>query len=286
MSRLALRAALLGAAVAVASVVVLEVVSGLGSPAARHVAAGAGAGIVAAILSLELGRSARALREPLDAVRARLHTLDARSRETLAALSAWSFYASAMAGRPLYLTNYSLEPESGLWLLEAIARKGPAVLLEFGCGASTLLAAAAFKRLGSGRVVAIEEDATWKARLEALLLLGGLADHAEVHHCPVRAATAGAEPGWYDMAGITLPARVDLVLVDGPAATRHPTIRQPALPFVWDRLAEGGELLLDDGGREGEAAIAKDWTQRFADRIHAEFLPTPKGAWLIRKLAP
>ncbi len=250
---------------------------------ARHAVIGAGAAVTAGLLWIELALPLRSLSAELAAVRARLRAIDARTRHMLGASFAWSFYESALAGRPLYLTDYSLEPESGLWLLEAITRNRPVTLLEFGSGVSTLAAAATFRRLGAGRVIAIEEDAGWKERVEVLVRLNGLSDYAEIHHCPLRAATSATDIPWYSMDGVSMPEIIDVVLVDGPAAKRHPTIRQPALPFVWDRLAIGGELLLDDGAREGEQAIVKAWQERFGGRISAEFKATPRGAWVIRK---
>lgn len=277
-------AALLAAATGVVVAATLELASRSGgSSIARHAVIGAGAAAIAGLLWIELALPLRRLSSALEALRVRLRTIDARTRHMHAASSAWSFYESALAGRPLYLTDYSLEPESGLWLLEAITRKRPVTLLEFGSGASTLAAAASFRRLGSGRIIAIEEDAGWKERVEVLVRLNGLSDYAEIHHCPLGPATSATDIPWYSMDGVSIPETIDLVLVDGPAGGRHPTIRQPALPFVWDRLAVGGELLLDDGAREGEQAIVKAWQERFGDRISAEFRTTPRGAWVIRK---
>ena len=73
---------------------------------------------------------------------------------------------------------------------------------------------------------------------------------------------------WYDdavvAAGLDVALRgelIDLLLVDGPPAyaAGHELARYPALPVLYDRLAPGATVVLDDVERAGEQEVLRRW---------------------------
>jgi hypothetical protein len=94
---------------------------------------------------------------------------------------------------------------------------------------------------------------------------GWLADHelpATIEHAPLVPAEAPWPGLWYDLQ--KLPDTIDLLLIDGPPWTIHPFVRGSA-ERLFDRIAPGGTIMLDDAARPGERWIAALWKRRWPD---------------------
>lgn len=133
----------------------------------------------------------------------------------------------------------------------------PQVVVEFGAGASTLVAARALQRAGGGALFSFEQhedfvEATrrWLAEYEL---------EAEISAAPLEPSDRW--PGlWYRHG--PLPERIDLLVVDGPPWTIHPLTRGAA-DGLFDRIAVGGTVMLDDAARPGERLVARRWRKRW-----------------------
>jgi predicted O-methyltransferase YrrM len=176
-----------------------------------------------------------------------------------------------MAGGGLEWSLSAPDRERILSLLDGM--KEPAVV-ELGAGEGTLaLARGVAER--DGRLTSVEHDPAWVERVTGDLQDGGLAATARVIHAPLQPHPL-AEPGlaWYSQAALLeLPERIDLLLVDGPAAGTPGAelIRAPALEALAGRLAPAAIVVLDDVQRPGERAIVERWEKstefRFTARI-------------------
>ena len=85
-----------------------------------------------------------------------------------------------------------------------------------------------------------------------------LAEHglnAELHAVPLH-PVAGWPGLWYEHG--PLPDGIELLLVDGPPWAVHPLTRGAAAS-LFDRIAPGGTVMLDDGARPGERLVARRW---------------------------
>jgi hypothetical protein len=51
-------------------------------------------------------------------------------------------------------------------------------------------------------------------------------------------------------------------VIDGPPWTIHPYVRGAA-ESLFDRIAPGGVVMLDDGARPGERVVAARWRRRW-----------------------
>ena len=91
-----------------------------------------------------------------------------------------------------------------------------------------------------------------------------LAEHdlsADLQPVPLKPGTRW--PGlWYETPA--LPERIDLLLIDGPPWTIHPLTRGNA-EGLFDRIAPGGTVMLDDAARPGERIVARGWKRRWPD---------------------
>lgn len=138
-----------------------------------------------------------------------------------------------------------------------IATNRPETMVEFGAGASTLIAARALQRNGGGRLFSFEQHEDFVEATRAWLADYGL--EADIRAAPL--APSGRWPGlWYQHG--PLPERIDLLLIDGPPWTIHPMTRGAA-ESLFDRIPVGGTVMLDDAARPGERLVARRWRKHW-----------------------
>lgn len=134
----------------------------------------------------------------------------------------------------------------------------PRLVVEFGTGASTLIAARALQINGSGRLISFDQHADFVAATREWLAEHGLT--ADIRAAPLTEPAAGWRGLWYDHG--PLPGPIDLMIVDGPCWTIHPLVRGSA-DSLFDRIAIGGIVMLDDGARPGERVVMARWKKRW-----------------------
>jgi hypothetical protein len=121
-----------------------------------------------------------------------------------------------------------------------------------------------------GRLLSIDHDAKWQQTIS------GLVDPntrrtIQFIHAPLKPCKfENVFYPWYDTKALEkvfeqYRARVDLVLVDGPAAfdKARRLARGPAMPFLKPYLADNSAVVLDDIARAGEREVAAVWSKLF-----------------------
>jgi len=143
-------------------------------------------------------------------------------------------------------------------IVDHIEAHRPAHVVELGSGASTLVTARALALNGGGMLTSFDQHGEFVEAVRAWL-----ADHrlsAAVEHAPLVPAGAPWPGLWYDLH--KLPDRIDLLLIDGPPWTIHPLVRGSA-ERLFERLAPGGTVMLDDAARPGERIVKSLWQRRW-----------------------
>lgn len=165
-------------------------------------------------------------------------------------------------------------------IVEIVQDLRPATVLECGAGISTITTALALRRFGppGARMVTIEHDAAWAEETRRRLVRHGLDGLVTVHHAALVERTVGDERRqWYDVDGLDLPERVDLLVVDGPPRESAGLARYPAGPVLAPRLAPGAVVVLDDADRPEERTAVARWTRELGWTARERVLPTEKG---------
>ena len=211
------------------------------------------------------------------AVRARLERHDVRDRarrlvfnHLLATRRTLNDVAALQRLAPLaspYLPwpDVAMRPSAMVAVLDEIATFGRSQIVECGGGLSTVYIGRLLRERG-GTLTTVEHDSEWVASLRRQLAADGLTDTVDVVHAPLESSDDLATSPWYSTRriGALGLTSIDMLIVDGPIATpRHPHIRQPALPYFYDRLAAGSLVVLDDALRRGEREIAARWSTEF-----------------------
>jgi predicted O-methyltransferase YrrM len=143
-------------------------------------------------------------------------------------------------------------------IVDAIETLRPAIVVELGCGASSLVIAKALALNGGGRLISYDQHGDFVAATGDWLTNHGLA--ADIRHAPLT-EPPGDWPGlWYSLSDI--PAAIDLLVIDGPPWALHPLVRGAA-ESLFPRLTDHARVLLDDAARPGERLVAHRWRKRW-----------------------
>jgi predicted O-methyltransferase YrrM len=195
-----------------------------------------------------------------------------------------SIYSSLQISYPLPDTRgWAASPDILKKIMETTLREKPAMVLEASSGISTLIIAYCLKQIGSGKVISLENDAKFAKISEDMVALHGLSDIVTVVHAPLTEVKInGKQWLWYDAKAINIDAPIDLFVIDGPPASTQHLARYPALPLMFDFLADDATIILDDGARKAETEIVTKWGEEL-EGISYEFLDLEKGAYVIKK---
>jgi hypothetical protein len=185
-----------------------------------------------------------------------------------------------------------LPVEVGGWAMEAlllqevvrlVVETRPGLILECGSGSSTVVLARCLRALGHGRIVSLDHDPGFARATTDLLRLHGVDDIATCVVAPLgeRRAADGRTLRWY-AAGYEplLTEPVELLLVDGPPRGSGTLARYPALVLLRPYLSPRCIVLLDDGDRPDERAIAQAWGREL--EVKPTYLRGGRGGWLLR----
>lgn len=137
-------------------------------------------------------------------------------------------------------------------------------IVECGSGLSTLVAGTIARRQGREHL-ALEHHAQWAERVQKEIDAHGL-DNVRLGVCALRSFDAF---DWYDVSDAELPARIGLIICDGPPAQTEGG-RYGALPVLSSHLAPDCIVLLDDTQRPEEQSIARRWRAEYGLRLVEE----------------
>jgi predicted O-methyltransferase YrrM len=181
------------------------------------------------------------------------------------------------------LRGWAASPDVLHWMLAWIHDHRPAVIVECGSGASTVIFGYQIQRVGIGRVISLEHDPRYASQTRELVRRHEIGDVVEVRYAPLQ-AWEGAEGSWewYDRAAIQDIDEIDLLFVDGPPGGTGRLARYPAGPLLFGRLSATGVAVLDDAGREDERRIGELWLERM-EWLDCERLKTEKGTDIFRR---
>jgi predicted O-methyltransferase YrrM len=167
-----------------------------------------------------------------------------------------------------------------LWrIVNAIEKLRPAEVVELGCGASSLVIAKALQANGGGHLTSLDQHADFVASTGEWLAGHGL--DAAMRHAPLVEDHTQWSHVWYQLP--TLPAQIDLLIIDGPPWSLNPFIRGRA-EVLFDRISVGGMVLLDDAARPGERVVARRWKRKWPNFRFA-LLPGAKGTLVGERLS-
>jgi len=183
---------------------------------------------------------------------------------------------------PLRWSSWAVEPAFAETILNELQERRPGIVLECGCGLSTLLVARCLEEIGEGRLISLEHDLTYASQARDLLERHGAGQNARVVVGDlVDYEVDGQMMKWYgEVPWEDFREGIDVLIVDGPPQTVGPRARYPAVPLLRGWLGPNPLILMDDGNRSSERWIANRWAENLNGRL--EYVPTSRGAWILR----
>ena len=183
---------------------------------------------------------------------------------------------------PLDFSRWAADPLLVYNAVRVVLDTHPSFVLECGSGSSTVLAGC-LRALGRGKIVSLDHDPSYASRSSELLRTHGLENLARVVTAPLVTRKSGDEVfQWYGPEYEPLLDRpIDILLVDGPPGRGAALARYPAVPLLRSHLSPDCSILLDDGDREDERAIAQLWAHTLGASL--TYLEGGRGGWLLRR---
>lgn len=178
------------------------------------------------------------------------------------------------------LWNFALSPR-GMWqVINLVREQAPSTIVELGSGLSTLYLSRAVTNSAGSAIYSLEHEFEYLEATRQVLEMHGATERVELIHAPLVDTDVGGRTfSWYQVSD-RLPAKIDLLLVDGPPGASGPLARLPALECLLDRLQPGAVIVLDDAHREDEREIARSWIRDFD--LHRRHSLTPRQMILER----
>jgi len=181
------------------------------------------------------------------------------------------------------LRGWASSPDVLVRLHTHIMEAKPAVIVEFGSGASTLVIADALSQNGTGKLFSIENSKYYGTQtLSQLqqnhlqdwvnLRIGELETWEEDH---INSEDDDKPLLWYPKSLVKNIKNIDLIWVDGPPGNTCLYSRYPALPALFDQLSSRIEVWMDDTVRQEERDICENWAKKYGFDVH--YYPLEKG---------
>lgn len=159
------------------------------------------------------------------------------------------------------LHGWTITPELGSVYINEILQQEPRLIVEAGSGTSTIFSGMTCRKLGKGKVLALDHDAEYSEQTRQMIKNYQLEDWCEVKHCPLKVYDIdGQKYSWYDIEHLELAdSSIDMLLVDGPFEKANKLARYPAYPLLKSKLSEKLVLVVDDAARPDEAKMVDLW---------------------------
>jgi predicted O-methyltransferase YrrM len=147
-------------------------------------------------------------------------------------------------------------PSDLLGLLHIVRGRSLKLVVALGAGTATVWLGYALE--SAARLVVVEHDTDQVERTRALLLAHGLTAVEVVHASLTDLSLDGRTVDWYDVDSLDGLHAIDLLVVDGPAATTADAL-PPALHVLGRRLATGAAVVIEEAARPEGRVAPRQW---------------------------
>ena len=152
--------------------------------------------------------------------------------------------------------------------------------MECSSGLTTLMLARCCEMNKTGHVTSLENGAEYAAKTRSHIERYDLEQQSTVVDAPLQKHRLNdVEYDWY--ATEALPEQsIDMLVIDGPPGFIQKHSRYPTLPVLFNKLADGCVIFMDDAARPDEKAIVKMWQAEFPGLEHS-YINTERGCSVL-----
>lgn len=180
-----------------------------------------------------------------------------------------------------YTPKWSAAPDFLELIVEHALTHKPTTIVECGSGLTTVMLARCCAVNDGGHLFSLENGAEFAAQTRAAVAGYELEAYSTVIDAPlVTHAVNGREFQWYALDDLAV-IDIDMLVIDGPPGFIQRHSRYPALPLLFDRLAEGCTVFMDDAARPDERELVGMWQKEFP-AIEQEYIANERGCTIVR----
>lgn len=146
-------------------------------------------------------------------------------------------------------------------LVSYIITHRPKTIVECGSGLTTLFAAAALRRNGSGRIYALEHLKEYRALTGRIIKNNRLDSYSRIIEAPlVQQTIAGMKTEWYDSRKLSsaVMRQADLLIIDGPPQNNGPLARFGAIKLIQTAKTKP-VIFIDDIHTDQTKHVLEQW---------------------------
>lgn len=182
------------------------------------------------------------------------------------------------------MTGWAATPELAVLTMKSIQKYRPETIVEIGSGVSTLISAYSLQKFDiDGQIISLDHDGIFAQKTVDELNLHKLSEYVDLRVAPLEnIRIENKEWKWYSESQLTFQKTIDLLLVDGPPVKTQTNARYPAIPILYNHLAEKSVIIIHDSDRKSESESIENWLSTYKD-LTAEYHSTEKGITIIKK---
>jgi hypothetical protein len=180
-----------------------------------------------------------------------------------------------------YTRDWSASPDFLKLIVEHCLEHKPETIVECSSGLTTVMLARCCEMNEMGHVYSLENGAEYAGKTRGHLERYALQQAAVIDAPLQRHEVNGVVYDWY-ATGEVPDKSIEMLVIDGPPGFIQKHSRYPALPLLFDKLADGCVVFMDDAARPDEKEIVQMWLAQFSGLQH-EYITTERGCSVLRK---
>jgi len=157
----------------------------------------------------------------------------------------------------------------------------PKTIVECSSGATTVVLAKCCEINKQGKVFSLENGEEYAINTQKNIKDFGLDNYAEVIHAPLETVDVNNESyQWYETKNLP-DQKIELLVIDGPPGFIQRHSRLPALPLLFNRMADKSIVFLDDAARDEEREVVEMWLG-ISPSVSHKFVELERGCSVLR----
>ena len=169
-----------------------------------------------------------------------------------------------------------------LFLIKEYCQKAkPETIVECSSGLTTLTLARCCQMNEKGKVFSLENGEEYVVQSRLNLKKYFVDNKANIIHAPLQPVSVKDKSyDWYELKNLP-EMKIDMLVIDGPPGFIQKHSRFPAVPLLFDRMADKSIVFLDDAAREEEKELVEMWLSMYPEVEH-EYIETERGCSVLR----
>lgn len=162
----------------------------------------------------------------------------------------------------------------------------PEIIVECSSGLTTLMIARCCQMNGHGHIYSLENGLEYAEKTRSYFERYGLNEYATVIDAPLDEVMINDNSyQWYntdELLDLLKNQLIDMLMIDGPPGFMQKNSRYPAVPILFNQLADKSKIFLDDAARDDEHKIVELWQSEFPELAH-QYIDLERGCSVLMK---